>query len=123
MGNPNDKMCTTHNVGYPLSLLFCLQLIYDLVTTPHGNVSFVCVARTPTVTGVQWLVNNMTIEDIDNINITTEFSNDYGIGIGRLNLTNIPLAYNKTSITCIAQSASGQEEVTASLLIQGLCNT
>ena len=60
------------------------------------------------------------IENINDINITTEFSNI--VGVGRLNLTNIPLAYNETSITCIAQLASGQEEVTASLLIQGSCN-
>ena len=91
----------------------------DPVTTPNGSVSLFCTTTTQT-TGVQWLVNNTVIEDIDNINITTEFRNDLdtiGLAIGRLNLTNVPLAYNKTSITCML--ASGQEEVTVLLLFQG----
>ena len=88
------------------------------MTTPHGNASFICSSFTPTLTGAKWLVNYTMVEDIIDINITTEFSNS--VGIGRLNLTNIPMAYNDTNITCIAQLASGREEVTASVLIQGL---
>ena len=91
------------------------------MVTPHGNISLVCVAHTSTITGaitgVQWLVNNTMTEDIDDIDITTKFITDGGIG--SLSLTNIPMAYNDTMITCIVQSASGQEEVTVMLLIQG----
>ena len=88
------------------------------MTTPHGNVSFLCTSLTGTITGVQWLVNNMTLEDIDDTTIRTEFSNQFG-GIGSLHFTNIPLAYNGTTITC---TAPGQEEDTVSLLIQGSHN-
>ena len=89
----------------------------DPVTTPHGSVPLLCTTTTQT-TGVQWLVNNTVIEDIDNINITTEFNLDtIGLAIGRLNLANVPLAYNETHITCML--ASGQEEATVLLLIQG----
>ena len=87
----------------------------NYVTTPHGNASFLCTSLTGTITGVQWLVNKMTLEDIDDTTIRTEFFNQFG-GIGRLNFTNIPLVYNGTSITCIAP---GEEGGTASLLIQG----
>ena len=89
----------------------------DPVITPHGSVSLLCTITTQT-TGVQWLVNNTVIEDIDNINITTEFDLDtIGLPIGRLNLANVPLAYNETHITCML--ASGLEEATVLLLIQG----
>ena len=87
------------------------------MATPHGNVSFLCTSLTGTITGVQWLVNNMTLEDIDNTDITSEFSNQFR-GIGSLDFTNIPLAYNGTTITCIAP---GEEEDTALILIQGSC--
>ena len=85
------------------------------MVAPHGNVSLICVARTSTITGVQWLVNNTMTEDIDDISIMAIT----GLGIGRLSLTNIPVAYNMTNITCIAQLPSGREEVTVTLLIQG----
>ena len=97
--------------------IHCVVNIFsgDPVVTPHGNVSLICVARTPTITRVQWLVNNTMTEDINDITIMAITD----LGIGRLSLTNIPMAYNRTSITCIAQLASGQEEVTVTLLIQG----
>ena len=82
---------------------------------PHGNVSLICVDRPSTITGVQWLVNNTMTEDIDDISIMPITD----MGIGRLRLANIPMAYNMTNITCIAQLASGQEEATVTLLIQG----
>ena len=85
------------------------------MVAPHGNVSLICVARTSTITGIQWLINNTMTEDIDDVSITAITD----LGIGRLSLTNIPVAYNRTSITCIAQLPSGQEEVTVLLLIQG----
>ena len=87
------------------------------MATPHGNVSFLCTSLTGTITGVQWLVNNMTLEDIDNTDITSEFSNQFR-GIGSLGFTNIPLAYNGTIITC---RVHGEEEDTALILIQGSC--
>ena len=115
----------THALHYVINFRCVVNINPDVfVTTPHGNGSFLCSSFTSTltgaITGVQWLVNNTMIEDIIDINITTKFSNSVGIGIGRLNLTNIPMAYNNTNITCIAQSGSGQKEVTASVLIQGL---
>ena len=88
------------------------------MATPHGNVSFLCTSLTGTITGVQWLVNNMILEDIDDTDITSEF-NQFGGGIGSLHFTNIPLAYNETTITC---TAPGEEEDTVSLLIQGSCS-
>ena len=63
-------------------------------------------------------MNNIPLEDIDNTGITTEFSNQFR-GIGSLHFTNIPLAYNGTTITC---RAPGEEEDTASILIQGSCS-
>ena len=108
----------THALHYVINFRCVVNIFPDvLVTTPHGNASFRC-SSSPTLTGVQWLVNYTMIENINDINITTEFSNI--VGVGRLNLVNIPMAYNDTSITCIAQSASGREEVTASVLIQGM---
>ena len=88
------------------------------MTTPHGNVSFLCTSLTGTITGVQWLANNMILEDINDTDITSEF-NQFGGGIGSLHFTNIPLAYNGTTITC---RAPGEEEDTVSLLIQGSYN-
>ena len=85
------------------------------MVAPHGNVSLICAARTSTITGIQWLINNTMTEDIDDVSITAITD----LGIGSLSLTNIPVAYNMTSITCIAQLLSGQEEVTVLLLIQG----
>ena len=103
--------------------IHCVVNIFpdDLVVTLHGNVSLTCFAHTPTltgaITGIQWLVNNTMTADIDDVSITAKFITD--LGIGSLSLTNIPMAYNRTNITCIAQLPSGQEEVTVTLLIQG----
>ena len=63
-------------------------------------------------------MNDTLFEDIDNTDITAGFQTELR-GIGILNITNTPLAYNETRITCIAELASGQEEATVSLLIQG----
>ena len=117
MHGTRNKVALLQSVN--MNFIYCVVNIFpdDLVTTPHGNVSLVCVDRTSTITGVQWLVNNTMTEDIDDISITAKFITD--LGIGSLSLTNIPMAYNMTSISCIAQSASGQEEVTVTLLIQG----
>ena len=107
---------------YIANLFFSVIFPDGLVTTQHSNISFFCSAPTQTLTGVQWLINSMILEDIDSTEITAEFSNELG-GVGRLNFTNIPLAYNKTNITCVAEIASAQEEfVTTTLLIQGSCN-
>ena len=89
------------------------------MTTPSNNVTFLCIALRQTITGVQWLANDTLFEDIDNTVITAGFQTELR-GIGILNITNTPLAYNETRITCIAELASGQEEATVSLLIQGL---
>ena len=111
-------MSYTHALHYVINFCCVVNINPDVfVTIPHGNASFLC-SSSPTLTGVQWLVNYTMIENINDINITTEFSNI--VGVGRLNLANIPMAYNDTSITCIAQLASGREEVTASVLIQGM---
>ena len=90
----------------------------NLVTTPSNNVTFLCTALLQTITGVQWLVNDTLLEDIDNTDVTARFQTELR-GIRTLNITNTPLAYNDTRITCIAELASGQEEATVSLLIQG----
>ena len=93
----------------------------NLVTTPSNSVTFLCTALPQTITGVQWLVNDTLFEDIDNTDITAGFQTELG-GIGTLNITNTPLAYNETRITCIAELASGQEEATVSLQIQVLAH-
>ena len=108
-----------HSTQCEFFFVFIVNIFPDnLVTTPSNNVSFLCTALPQTITGVQWLVNDTLFEDIDNTDITAGFQTELG-GIGTLNITNTPLAYNETRITCIAELASGQEEATVSLLIQG----
>ena len=88
------------------------------MSIPNINVSFLCVSVAETITGIQWLLNGTLLEDRNLTDVRSVFREMQGIG--KLFLSRVPLKYNSTNISCRAELTSGQVEVTASLLVQGL---
>ena len=71
------------------------------------------------VVGVQWLVNGSPLEDLNLMNVLTDFSEINRVG--SLVIDPITLEYNATTIQCIATFSSGNtsHSNTATLLVQG----
>ena len=93
------------------------------VSVQGGEVEFTCSPeRTSTITinGVQWLVNNSALEDLNLSLARTEFS--VIVQIGFLYFTNLTLGYNMTNISCEVNTSSGMiisSDSHSLLLIQG----
>ena len=88
------------------------------MSIPNSNVSFLCASITETITGIQWLLNDTLVEDLNLTDVRSVFRETQGIG--KLFLSRVPLQFNSTNISCRAELTPGQVEVTASLLVQGL---
>ena len=87
-----------------------------IVTTPDDAVTYLCLSPTNPFTGIQWLLNNTLLEDLNLTDVTTAFA---GVA-GSLTFSN-PSDYNVTSVTCRALLQSGEEgRATALLLVQGI---
>ena len=85
------------------------------MATPNTSAAFRCLPNLGTILGVQWLLNNISLEDL-NLTDVTAVDNTFG---GRLTFTN-PYGYNGTNVTCRAELEFGQEvSATALLLVQG----
>ena len=82
------------------------------MATPNRNAEFRCFRTSGTITGVQWLLNNISLEDLNLTDVTTLFDSNFG---ERLTFTD----YNDTIITCRAELKFGPAEDTALLLVQG----
>ena len=85
------------------------------MATPNRSAEFRCFCTSGTITGVQWLLNNISLEDLNLTDVITLFDSNFG---GRLTFTN-PSDYNDTIITCRAELKFGPAEDTALLLVQG----
>ena len=85
------------------------------MATPNRSAVFGCIPTHGTITEVQWLLNNIPLEDLNLTDVTTLFDSTFG---GRLTFTN-PSDYNDNIITCGAELESGPAEDTALLLVQG----
>ena len=87
-----------------------------MATPKFRSAEFRCFRTSGTqLTGVQWLLNNIPLEDLNLTDVTTLFDSNFG---GRLIFLN-PSEYNETIITCRAELESGPAEDTALLLVQG----
>lgn len=97
----------------------------EFVTIPHGNAAFTCLSLSPSgdeIRQVQWLLNGTLLQHLHLENVEAEFST-IGSGVGTLQFTDIPLAYNMTTIRCHAEFSSGHWFVSNDatlLLIQDL---
>ena len=86
-----------------------------------GNASFGCFnPSVNSIVSVQWLMNDsatLTNEAIASGNAVVNFDN----GAGRLDVINVPLEFNETSIQCNGVLTSGTNFTTepAMLLLQG----
>ena len=85
------------------------------MATPNRSAVYRCIPTHGTLIRIQWLLNNIILEDLNITDVTMLFDSTFG---GRLSFTN-PSDYNDTIITCRAESESGPAEDTALLLIQG----
>ena len=86
------------------------------MATPNRSAGFRCFLNVGTITGVQWLLNNIPLENLNITDVTAVFDSSFG---GRLTFTNL-FGYNGTNVTCRAELHTGQEvNVTALLLVQG----
>ena len=91
----------------------------ELVVTQDSDAYYLCTTSAETIIGIQWLLNNTLLEDLNVTDVRAVFSGNLG-GSGRLIFSRIPLKYNSTNITCRAELiTSRQIEVTVSLLVQG----
>ena len=80
------------------------------------RVTYICTDITLNVVGMQWLINGTQLENLHLSNINTRFS----IGIGRLEISRIPLEYNNTTIQCIGNFENRNESSNIlTLLVQG----
>ena len=101
----------------PSCFFLCLVNVFPevFVATPNRSAGFRCFRNLGTFTGVQWLLNNTPLEDLNITDVTAVFDSTFG---GRLTFSN-PFGYNGTFVTCRAELQSGPAENTALLLVQG----
>ena len=102
---------------YFVFTVFIAPLV-DVVPSSGGNASFRCLSSS--VDSIQWLMNGsatLTNEAIASGNAVVLFE----IGVGRLDVINVPLEFNGTSIQCHGLLTSGTNFTTepAILLLQG----
>ena len=94
----------------------------DLTLFPGGRALLTCSSPSPDVhvVGVQWLVNGSPLEDLNLMNVLTDFNEI--TTAGSLVIDPITLEYNITTIQCIVTFNSGttSHSNTATLLVQGL---
>ncbi len=93
------------------------------MSVPGGEAIFDC-SHSQTITGVQWLLNDTALQDLNLRNVAAEFSDIIQVGV--LTFTDLPLEYNKTRISCTAITSSGMMEPSSSdvlQLIQGSANS
>ena len=65
---------------------------------------------------MQWLINGTLLENLNLSNVNARFSR----GVGRLEISRIPLEYNGTTIQCIANFENRNEPSNIlTLLVQG----
>ena len=93
---------------------YCIGAVNLVISTPGGDARFRCLSSS--AIGVEWLVNGTLLENLNLNNVTTEFAE--GIG-GALLLTNLPVDYNMTRITCKVDESSSVSNTTSLLLLQG----
>ena len=87
------------------------------MTTPNRSAVFRCFPNLGTITEVQWLLNNLPLEDLNLTDVTAVLDSTFG---GVITFTN-PTGYNVTIITCRAELQSGEQgSATALLLVQGI---
>ena len=80
---------------------------------------FRCFPNRGTITEVQWLLNNIPLEDLNLTDVTAVLDSIFG---GVLTFTN-STDYNVTTVTCRAELQSGEQgSATALLLVQGICS-
>lgn len=72
-----------------------------------GHANFDCTSHTELVTRFEWLINGTQLVDHSSMDVIQEFI-PIGNNIGRLQLTNLTIAYNTTQIKCEATLSSGK---------------
>ena len=96
-----------------------LQPAGGFVSVPGGMARFSCSLQRQPISGVQWLVNGSSLQDLNLRNVSATFSNHTDTGF--LRFSNLPLKYNMTRIKCSVNSSSRviASESDILLLIQG----
>ena len=91
------------------------------VSTADGEASFTCIISGNA--SVQWLLNGSLIHTLNSSHAETTVEMSGEFTAGTLRLSNLPLTYNNTRITCVTTlSATTPAQVlnaTTSLLLQG----
>ena len=110
-----------NRVMWLLILATILQPEAGYVSTVGGVTSFTCLISGNA--SVQWLLNGSLIHTLNSSHAETTVDMSGGFTAGRLRLSNLPVTYNSTRITCVATlSATTPAQVlnaTTSLLLQG----
>ena len=100
------------------SLLVFSQLILFLLGREATFTSF-----TSGNASVQWLLNGSLIHTLNSSHAETAVDRSGGFTAGTLRLSNLPVTYNSTRITCVATLSSTTPaqvlNATTSLLLQG----
>ena len=89
------------------------------MSVPGGVAVFSC-AKGQQISGVQWLVNDTALQDLNLRNVSASFSDRLHMGI--LQFSDLPLEYNMTRIKCSVSTSNSEvieSERDVLLLIQG----
>ena len=87
---------------------------------PGGVAEFSCAIQGEEISGVQWLVNDTALQDLNLRNVSALFSSI--VDIGKLKFSDLPLEYNMTRIKCSVSTSNSdviESERDVFLLIQG----
>ena len=119
MANLALEMSNLTRIMLKVSLIFNTAIILDSPRRVHAlgaKATYICTDTTLNVVGMQWLINGTQLENLNLSNVNARFSR----GVGRLEVSRIPLEYNDTSIQCIANFGDRNElSNILTLLVQG----
>ena len=98
--------------------------VRSFITVPGDGAAFNCFSPVPGLQSVEWLINGTQLDNLALQDVQDEFSSR--LRVGNLAFTNIPIAYNATSIRCRGTFSSGEIVVSSGatlLLLQGITDS
>lgn len=113
-------LCCTNVMVYYVKLLLAGSLVTARVHHFGLSATFTCSSFDNIgITGVQWFLNGTQLDELNVMNISTYFFDDFYVAF--LIFEDVTLQYNSTTVQCELRSTSGTTSLTPirTLLVQG----